>query len=86
MVNVLYHLGKNPEKQAILREELKNILPKLNGKLTSSSFLHVPYLRATIKEVLRLTPITPGNARAAGRDLVIKGYQIPKGVGDSRFF
>lgn len=80
MANILYFLGKNPDKQAKLREELKAVLPDLNGKLKSSSFLNIPYLRATIKEVLRLAPITPGNARAAEKDLIIKGYQIPKFV------
>lgn len=80
MVNILYHLAKNPEKQAKLREELKTVLPDPSVRLSPKSFLAVPYLRACIKETMRLTPITTGNTRAAGRDLVIKGYQIPKGV------
>lgn len=45
-----------------------------------SSFQTAPYLRACKKESMRLTPIAAGNMRAAGRDLVLKGYKIPKGV------
>lgn len=29
---------------------------------------------------MRLAPILSGTARAAGKDLVIKGYRVPKGV------
>lgn len=41
----------------------------------------MPYLRACLKESLRITPITPGNFRASGQDIVLSGYQIPKGTG-----
>lgn len=80
MGSCLYHLAKNPDKQEKLREEVKTILPNLNESLTPDSFRSAPYLRACIKEVQRVIPIIPGTARAAGKDLVIKGYQIPKGV------
>lgn len=80
MANFMYYLAKNPEKQEILRKELQSLQTDANGYLTSSSFLVAPYLRACLKEVLRLAPIVTGTARAAGRDLVIKEYQIPKGV------
>lgn len=80
MANCLYHLAKNPDKQEKLRKELNTILPNNNDKLNANSFLTVPYLRSCIKETNRLTPITAGNLRGAGKDLVIQGYQIPKGV------
>lgn len=73
-------MAKNPEKQEKLRKELQNLQVDSKGMLMPSSFLTAPYLRACLKEVMRLTPITGGNARAATRDLVIQGYQIPKGV------
>lgn len=80
MSNFLYHLAKNPEKQEKLRDEIMNLPLDSNGRLTPSSFLNAPYLRASLKEVMRLSPIVTGTARAAGKDFVLKGYHIPKGV------
>lgn len=80
MANLLYYLAKSPERQEKLRDEIKNLPLDVNGKLTPSSFLKAPYLRACLKEVMRLAPIVPGTARAAGKDLILKGYHIPKGV------
>lgn len=78
----MYHLAKNPDKQEKLREELQSLQVDANGRLTPSSFLSAPYLRACLKETIRLAPIVSGTARAAGKDLIIKGYQIPKGVSE----
>lgn len=85
MSNCLYLLAKNPEKQEKLRDEIRNLSLDANGKLTSSTFLKAPYLRAFLKEVMRVSPIISGSARAAGRDLVLKGYQIPKGVSKNNY-
>lgn len=80
MATVMYCLAKNPDKQEILRQEIDRILPDKNETLNSSSFNNVPYLRAVVKEALRLVPVVNGNIRAAGENLVLQGYQIPKGV------
>lgn len=80
MSTIMYCLAKNPEKQEILRQEIDRILPDKNELLTSASFNNVPYLKAVVKEALRLVPVVNGNIRAAGEDLVLQGYQIPKGV------
>lgn len=80
VVSVLYSLAKNPDKQEILRKEIMNILPEKSAHLTTQSLNNIPYLRAVIKEALRLNPPISGNARDAGQDLVIQGYQIPKDV------
>ena len=78
LASTLYMLAKNPEKQEILRKEILNILPEKSSKLTPQSLNSVPYLRAVIKEALRLHPPINGNARESGVDLVLQGYQIPK--------
>lgn len=41
----------------------------------------MPYLRACIKEGLRITSITPGNFRITTKDLVLSGYRVPRGTG-----
>lgn len=79
-INFLYMLAKNPEKQRKLREEILKIMPQKDSILTMDSLNNIPYLRACLKEVIRLNPILMGNMRGAGCDLVLKGYQIPKGV------
>jgi cytochrome P450 family 12 len=61
------------------------ILPEKSSKLTTQSLDSIPYLRAVIKESLRLHPPINGNLRAAGQDLVIKGYQIPTDVSGTWF-
>ncbi|XP_055709201.1 probable cytochrome P450 12b2, mitochondrial [Phlebotomus papatasi] len=75
---VLYNLSMNPEKQNILRSELLKILPEKDTPLTIENTTNMPYLRACIKEALRIMPITLGNVRSTGRNIVLKGYQIPK--------
>lgn len=76
----MYMLAKNPEKQEKLRQEIITKLPEKTSKLTPEMLKNVPYLRACLKEVARIKPIAPFNMRAAGQDLVIKGFRIPKGV------
>lgn len=77
---ILYCLAKNPEKQAKLREELRAILPNKDSPLTPENMKNLPYLRACIKEGLRMYPPVAGNVRQAGKDIVLQGYQIPKGT------
>lgn len=81
VVSVLYQLSKNPEKQEILRKEILKALPEKSSKLSTATMANLPYLRAVIKEALRIQPPISANMREAGVDLVIQGYQIPKGVG-----
>ncbi|KAJ8724865.1 hypothetical protein PYW07_015823 [Mythimna separata] len=64
----LYLLAKNPEKQAKLREEIM------------SNSERRPYLRACIKESLRVMPVVSGNARKTTKTYNILGYEVPKDV------
>ncbi|KAH8307118.1 hypothetical protein KR044_005160, partial [Drosophila immigrans] len=80
-VTILYHLSRNPVKQAKLHEELKGILSDPSDPLTAENTKNMPYLRACIKEGLRITSITPGNFRVTTRDLVLSGYRVPRGTG-----
>jgi cytochrome P450 family 12 len=76
----LYNLAKHPDKQEILRQEILKILPTKDSVLDVKSLDNVPYLRAVIKESFRIYPVTNGNLRRLKQDVVLQGYQIPKGV------
>jgi len=80
LIAVLYCLAKNPEKQEILRKEILTILPEKDSKVNELSFNNAPYLKACIKEALRLLPPVTGNIRRTSQDLVLQGYQVPEGV------
>lgn len=80
LAGLLLNLAKNPAKQELLREEVLKIMPTKNSPLTVQSIRNMPYLRACIKESLRFYPIAAGTFRTVGRDIVINGYQVPKGT------
>ncbi|XP_061706531.1 cytochrome P450 CYP12A2-like [Cydia pomonella] len=67
-IATLYLLAINPEKQDKLREE---IMSKQTRK---------PYLRAVIKESMRILPVANGNVRLATKEYNLLGYKIPKDV------
>jgi cytochrome P450 family 12 len=77
---ILYCLAKNPEKQDKLREEIMKILPEKDTPFIAEKMKNIPYLKAVIKEGLRMFPPIAGTMRKAGQDLVLQGYQVPKGV------
>nr|QGA73306.1 cytochrome P450 CYP12A2-like protein transcript variant 2 [Spodoptera frugiperda] len=61
----LYLLAKNPEKQDKLREELRSGSDRR-------------YLRACVKESLRIMPVVSGNIRKTTKEYSLMGYKIPK--------
>nr|ACZ97415.1 cytochrome P450 CYP333B8 [Zygaena filipendulae] len=67
MIATLYLLAVNNEKQNILRDEIR------------SNQERRPYLKACIKEGMRMMPITSGNMRRTTKEYNLLGYQIPKG-------
>ncbi|XP_038159438.1 25-hydroxyvitamin D-1 alpha hydroxylase, mitochondrial [Cyprinodon tularosa] len=74
----LYELSRHPEIQAALREE---VLTVLDGRTVpdATDVARMPLLKATVKEVLRLYPVIPANARViAEKDIQVGGYLIPK--------
>ncbi|CAH0717360.1 unnamed protein product, partial [Brenthis ino] len=66
VIAALYQLAKNQEKQNKLREE---ILSKSEKR---------PYLRACVKETIRLMPVVGGNFRKTTKEYNALGYKIPK--------
>nr|ADE05592.1 cytochrome P450 333B11 [Manduca sexta] len=68
MTATLYLLATNPEKQQKLREEVLSQSEKR------------PYLKACIKEAMRLMPVVPGNIRKTTKEYNVLGYHIPKNM------
>lgn len=78
--STIYQLSKNPEKQEKLFRELQKVLPNKDEPITQNVLENIPYLRACIKETLRMYPVTIANGRSLQSDAVINGYHIPKGT------
>ncbi|XP_076016675.1 sterol 26-hydroxylase, mitochondrial [Genypterus blacodes] len=74
----LYLLSKNPEEQDKLYREVSRAGPA--DRLPSAEDVtRMPYLKAVVKEVLRMYPVVPINARIiTEREVVIGGYNFPK--------
>lgn len=70
IIATLYLLAKNQDKQQKLRELLK----------TKDSKDKRRYVKACIKEGLRMMPLVSGNLRQVNKDYDILGYRIPEGV------
>ncbi|KAK7086328.1 hypothetical protein SK128_002127 [Halocaridina rubra] len=79
MAFTLYLLAKNPECQAKLQAEIDKVLGDHQGPITTKHLGQLSYLKAVLKESLRVFPLTLGNARLLLKDTVLSGYLIPKG-------
>ncbi|XP_018401084.1 PREDICTED: probable cytochrome P450 12a5, mitochondrial [Cyphomyrmex costatus] len=77
---LLYFLAKNPRVQKRLYNEITSVLSKTDGTLTKESLKDMPYLKACIKESLRLRPAFPYLTRLLPSEISLHGYTIPKGT------
>lgn len=41
---------------------------------------HLSYSKAVLKETFRLNPVSVGVGRTTNTDLILSGYNVPKGV------
>ncbi|XP_070579267.1 uncharacterized protein [Ptychodera flava] len=76
---IVYKLAENPEKQEILRQEVRSVV-QAGEKVPHESVKNLPYLNAVINETLRLYPVVTSNSRILDDDITIKGYIIPAGT------
>lgn len=82
--SILYQLATRQEEQQIMYEEMRTVLPDPDVKLTAQHLDQLHYTKAFIKEVFRMYSTVIGNGRTLQQDMVIGGYQIPKGVSTTR--
>ncbi|KAF2210353.1 hypothetical protein CERZMDRAFT_99417 [Cercospora zeae-maydis SCOH1-5] len=78
-----YTLAKHSVVQERLRDELHSSLPSIDGaeaEVTAELLESLTYLRAVVRECLRLIPTAPVTRREAKRDTSIAGFAIPKGT------
>lgn len=78
--STIYQLSQNPEKQEKLYQELKKFMPQPDTKITADVQSNISYVKACIKETLRMYPVIIGNGRSLTSDAIISGYRVPKGV------
>ena len=76
---VIYMMARNPDKQAILRQEVLSVLGEQNHA-SPDTIAQMPYLRAWVRETLRLYPPIMILTRITSKDLILSGYQIPAGT------
>nr|CAD7606413.1 unnamed protein product [Timema genevievae] len=80
VASILYQLSLHPDKQQLLYEEIRSVLPLVDTSITTQHLEKLVYLKACIRETLRMFPVVIGNGRCMMRDTVIAGYQIPAGT------
>ncbi|XP_063069559.1 sterol 26-hydroxylase, mitochondrial [Engraulis encrasicolus] len=78
MMWTFYQLSREPEIQDILYQEVKSTI-KEDRIPTAQDVTNMPYLKAVIKETLRMYPVVPINGRRlTEKDVVVGGYYFPK--------
>ena len=80
---VLYMMAKNPDKQDILRQEVLSVLGDTTWA-TPATLAQMPYLKAWVRETLRLYPFI-AIPRRPTEDVVLSGYLIPGGTAEVDF-
>ncbi|KAK2857195.1 hypothetical protein Q5P01_005930 [Channa striata] len=74
----LYHLARDPRVQDRLYKEVNSVCPDRRVP-TTDDLNQMPYLKAVIKEILRLYPVVPGNGRfVSENEVVVDNYWFPK--------
>lgn len=76
VIHFIYYIAKNPRAQCKLHAEIA----KAPANATKESLSELTYLKACLKESLRLRPPMPVLSRILTKDITIYGYKIPKGT------
>ncbi|XP_058670830.1 1,25-dihydroxyvitamin D(3) 24-hydroxylase, mitochondrial [Ammospiza nelsoni] len=75
----LYNLSRNPHVQQKLFQEIQRVLGAQQSP-SAESLRNMPYLKACLKESMRLTPSVPFTTRTIDTEMVLGNYMLPKGT------
>lgn len=74
-----FELAKNQDKQEKLYKEISSVCG--NGDVTKEALANMSYLKACVRETMRIySPTSPGSYRRFDKDVVLGGYHIPAGT------
>ncbi|XDV36279.1 hypothetical protein PO909_006088 [Leuciscus waleckii] len=74
----LYHLARDAEAQNRLYNEITSVCPN-KEQPNAEHLTRMPYMKAVIKEILRMYPVVPGNGRlAVDSEVILDNYWFPK--------
>ncbi|XP_050395862.1 probable cytochrome P450 CYP44 [Patella vulgata] len=79
LVSTVYCLASSPRAQQTLFEEVNSVIGK-KQEVTVEDVANLTYLKACVKEALRLFPIGLEVVRLNNKDLVLSGFHIPAGT------
>ncbi|XP_069744142.1 1,25-dihydroxyvitamin D(3) 24-hydroxylase, mitochondrial [Narcine bancroftii] len=75
----IFNLSRNTKVQEKINEELLRVLPNKQTP-TAEDITKMPYLKACLKESMRITPSVPFTSRTLDKDIVLGDYLLPKGT------
>uniref|UniRef100_A0A8C4JAX2 1,25-dihydroxyvitamin D(3) 24-hydroxylase, mitochondrial n=1 Tax=Dromaius novaehollandiae TaxID=8790 RepID=A0A8C4JAX2_DRONO len=75
----LYNISRNPHVQQKLFTEIQSVLAA-NESPSAENLKKMPYLKACLKESMRLTPSVPFTTRTIDKEMVLGDYVLPKGT------
>ena len=76
----LYFLTQNRDAQAKLRTEVEQLLAKTGGQFSEKHLNSIPFLKACVKETMRMQPVSIGIGRVTDKELVLRNYRVPEGT------
>ncbi|XP_051986135.1 1,25-dihydroxyvitamin D(3) 24-hydroxylase, mitochondrial-like [Xyrauchen texanus] len=79
MLWAIFNLSRNPSAQGNLLKEIQAVVPA--GQTPCAEHIKkMPYLKACLKESMRLSPSVPFTSRTLHKDTVLGDYTLPKGT------
>uniref|UniRef100_A0A672ZCT4 1,25-dihydroxyvitamin D(3) 24-hydroxylase, mitochondrial n=1 Tax=Sphaeramia orbicularis TaxID=375764 RepID=A0A672ZCT4_9TELE len=79
MLWAIFNLSRNPGAQRKLLNEIREVVPP-DQDPCGEHIKSMPYLKACLKESMRLSPSVPFTSRTLDKDTVLGDYAIPKGT------